>query len=334
VNAPSPASGQALTYNGSEWVPQDTGTGSRAAVMLSGTQSIPDNVLTQVSGTLMAFNVGGWAISGGALVVPSGVTRIDVLSQASWASVGAAELHAHLALNGVALSGLAGYTLDPGIHVQKTSSPNTFASQVKAMDIPVSGGDLLSLRVLQDSVGALDLLGSGNEHATFLQAREAGGGGGGGGGAVGAGNDDRCSLTSASGHLLVHETSTDVIFDNLSYLYGSISAPTLSGTDITIGKDGLYTIHAQGAFPSNAVGRRYISVYVDGEAAIPLDGIITGLPFMQVTATAGGIGTRVSTSCEVELLVGAVVTLRALQGSGDPLAFRGSLQLRRVAPLA
>jgi hypothetical protein len=145
--------------------------------MLSGTQTITDNVLTQVSGTIVPYAEGGWALDDGGLVVPAGITRVHVQGQVAWESTSTAFRQlATIYLNGVSLSGLAGFGLDPTNNAYKGTQLQSSVRQVVAMDVPVQEGDIFTLHVLQDNAGSadMDILGSGSVGATNLQATNAG----------------------------------------------------------------------------------------------------------------------------------------------------------------
>jgi hypothetical protein len=189
VNTAGAVSGDALVYDGSGWVPSAvagvSGDVARVACLLdSGNQIIPNNTWTQVSGTLVPYNVGGWGVSNGAITVPSGVTHVDVLAQICWENTAFAvtKLHSNIYLNGSRLSDIPGYGgIDTAAAAWKGSSWATVAQQVTALDVPVSPGDVLTLHVLHSRGATLNTYGSGEDWPTFLQVREVAAGGGGGG---------------------------------------------------------------------------------------------------------------------------------------------------------
>lgn len=191
----SPASGQHLVYNGSAWVNEDQASGVRVAAVLSGvqTQTIPQAAVTTMSGNEVPFNVGGWTVNSGTITVPGGVTRVDIIGQATWASsaVGT-NYELELYVNGSAVSGLTGYIMAGKDRRRKSTTSDISAQQAVAFDVPVASGDTITMKAYQDGVGAgLNLVGG-----TGLVVREAGGGGAGGGG--GGGSSTLSGLTDTN----------------------------------------------------------------------------------------------------------------------------------------
>ncbi len=229
VNAPT--SGQHLAWDGTDWANVDMPSGNRVICVLSGAQvqDIPQAVLTTFSGDEVPFNQGGFTVASGSITIPDAITRVDIQAQANWESTNqGTDYGLEIMLNGAPLSGLVNYNLRAVDHRRKSTTDDTSAQNVLALDVPVASGDVVTMVVFQDGVGGgLELMGGAG---LLVRESKTGGaaGGGGGGSSTLAGLTDTNITSPASGAVLTWDGSSD-------WIDGSAPAQTLSGlTDTTI----------------------------------------------------------------------------------------------------
>ena len=157
-------SGQILTSDGAGGWTADSLTLKRVICVLSGVQvqSIPQSTLTTFSGDEVPVNQGGFTVSSGTITVPdAGCSRVDIQGEASWASSAVGTNYdLEIMVNGSSLSGLENYNLLARDRRRKSTTSDVCHQNVVAFDVPVVSGDIITMVLYQDGVGAgLDVVG-------------------------------------------------------------------------------------------------------------------------------------------------------------------------------
>lgn len=118
---------------------------------------VPYNTVVETSGN-------GWALNAtsGEVTIPSGVTHVDVLAHFDMATLTGdnKSLSGNVFVNGSRVRNIAGYLIDPIMGFRaRTGIPN--AGDMKAVRIPVSGGDLVRVQI-NEAASTESLEGVGN----------------------------------------------------------------------------------------------------------------------------------------------------------------------------
>ncbi|PAW51027.1 hypothetical protein CKQ80_09520 [Pseudomonas moraviensis] len=133
----------------------NTAVGRTTLVQLSADQSIPNATDTAVNFTVQTTNRMVATISGGAVVIPSGVNRIKVTAGVYWASSSTGSRTIRFQKNGVTA---------PGLPQQKSVSSGVMPQTLTSAIIEVAAGDAIGLVAAQDSTAALSIVNNGSTY--------------------------------------------------------------------------------------------------------------------------------------------------------------------------
>lgn len=189
VDTNPPTDQQSLVFDSAsgKWIPgAAVGTTlKRAMLTYSTTQSILDNTNTELDWDTEIVDEGDWFDSGNPtrLTVPAGVSQVRVMGAAVFAANSTGIRQVFIRKNG------ANFVGRPGASYNASAAGN-YTSFVSSGILDVTPGDYFEMRVLQNSGGALNILGTDSSHWFAIEEVSASAGGGGGGGGSGVDVED------------------------------------------------------------------------------------------------------------------------------------------------
>lgn len=309
---------EGLKWNGTNYVPIDLssvgagggGSFSGKHVMLrlpSGTQSVPDATDHTITGLESVLNEGSWTVdlaAGTVTVLATSLTHVELIGQAQWQGDSVSGQRAlWFEVDGALVSGA-----DVRDVVVANGDPaQTVTHRVVSHTVPVAGGEVLRLRVRQDSGAAVDLENT-DDNETWFYVR----------GLTTSGADmqlRQCRLHLASNQSTLDATNHTVTGMTLSENVGGFANLPASGIiEIPSGVNRAQ-ITVGCAWAANVTGRRSVVPLVDGAPIAP-DGMRADLPAANVVTAS----TRLAmTTYKFPVSGGEVVTLRTFQDSGGAL---------------